>query len=132
MSNQNGSRRKDKINEKITWEPDKPSIPVEGEPKPIGAKIEPMLSEVPEFPGVVRESSGWNVYNNEAKKADIEMVKDWNASLNFLLLFVGRSYKLCFLHNKHFRPLFSPQFSLPSSSTARSYFSRIQRMSWLM
>lgn len=39
--------------------------------------------------GITRESSGWDVYNNEARKVDMELVKDWTASLNFLLLFVS-------------------------------------------
>ena len=39
--------------------------------------------------GLKKEYSGWDVYNNEAKKVDTELVKDWTASLNFLLLFVS-------------------------------------------
>lgn len=42
-------------------------------------------------PGFLKEYSGWDVYNNEAKKVDTELVKDWTASLNFLLLFVSMS-----------------------------------------
>lgn len=38
--------------------------------------------------GLMPEYSGWDVYNNEAKKVDTELVKDWTASLNFLLVFV--------------------------------------------
>jgi len=40
-------------------------------------------------PGIAKEYSGWDVYNNEAKKVDEELVKDWTASLNSLLLFVS-------------------------------------------
>jgi len=36
-----------------------------------------------------REYSGWDVYNNEAKKVDTELVNDWRDSLNSLLLFVS-------------------------------------------
>jgi hypothetical protein len=36
-----------------------------------------------------REISAWEVYNDEARKVDIELVKDWTASLNFLLVFVS-------------------------------------------
>ncbi|KIM31690.1 hypothetical protein M408DRAFT_20918 [Serendipita vermifera MAFF 305830] len=41
------------------------------------------------IPGMVKESSGWDVYNNEAKKVDTELVNDWRASLNSLLLFAA-------------------------------------------
>jgi hypothetical protein len=40
------------------------------------------------IPGMVRESTVWDVYNNEARKVDNELVKDWRDSLNFLLVFV--------------------------------------------
>jgi hypothetical protein len=43
-------------------------------------------------PGMVKESTVWDVYNNEARKVDNELVKDWTASLNFLLVFVSRSH----------------------------------------
>lgn len=36
-----------------------------------------------------REYSGWDVYNNETKKVDMELVSDWRDSLNSLLLFVS-------------------------------------------
>lgn len=39
--------------------------------------------------GVSKESTAWDVYNNEAGKADRELVKDWSASLNFLLVFAA-------------------------------------------
>jgi hypothetical protein len=35
-------------------------------------------------PEMIKESTVWDVYNNEARKADNELVKDWT-SLNFLL-----------------------------------------------
>jgi hypothetical protein len=41
------------------------------------------------IPGMVREYTVWDVYNNEARKVDNELVKDWTASLNFLLVFVS-------------------------------------------
>jgi len=39
-----------------------------------------------------KEYSAWDVYNNEAKKVDDELVKDWTVSLNFLLVFVRPSF----------------------------------------
>lgn len=44
------------------------------------------------LPRMTNEYSGWDVYNNEAKKVDTELVKDWTASLNSLLLFVSGLY----------------------------------------
>ncbi|KIM30728.1 hypothetical protein M408DRAFT_65566, partial [Serendipita vermifera MAFF 305830] len=41
------------------------------------------------IPALAKEYSGWDVYNNEAKKIDFELVKDWTSSLNFLLLFAA-------------------------------------------
>ncbi|KIM20065.1 hypothetical protein M408DRAFT_79231, partial [Serendipita vermifera MAFF 305830] len=38
---------------------------------------------------VAKERSAWDVYNNEAKKVDTELVNDWRASLNSLLLFAA-------------------------------------------
>jgi hypothetical protein len=35
------------------------------------------------------ESTIWDVYNNEARILDNELVKDWTSSLNFLLVFVS-------------------------------------------
>lgn len=44
------------------------------------------------IPGTTRlESTVWDVYNNEARKVDTELVKDWTSSLNFLLIFVSQS-----------------------------------------
>jgi hypothetical protein len=40
--------------------------------------------------GMVKENTAWDIYNNEARKVDNELVKDWTASLNFLLVFVSR------------------------------------------
>lgn len=36
-----------------------------------------------------KENSIWDVYNNEARMVDRELVKDWTTSLNSLLLFVS-------------------------------------------
>ncbi|KIM20511.1 hypothetical protein M408DRAFT_81899, partial [Serendipita vermifera MAFF 305830] len=33
----------------------------------------------------VHETSAWDVYNNEAMKVDLELIKDWTANLNSLL-----------------------------------------------
>jgi hypothetical protein len=38
---------------------------------------------------MTKEYSGSDVYNNEAKKTDTELVNDWRESLNSLLLFVS-------------------------------------------
>lgn len=40
-------------------------------------------------PGITKESNAWDVYNNEARKVDTEMVKDWRESLNSLLIFTA-------------------------------------------
>jgi len=42
----------------------------------------------------LKENTAWDIYNNEAKKVDDELVKDWTASLNFLLGFVSNSFGL--------------------------------------
>jgi Family of unknown function (DUF6535) len=46
-----------------------------------------------QLPGVPKEYSGWDVYNNEAKKVDTELVNDWRDSLNSLLLFVSINFR---------------------------------------
>jgi hypothetical protein len=38
---------------------------------------------------IMKGNSVWEVYNDEARKVDSELVKDWTASLNFLLVFVS-------------------------------------------
>jgi hypothetical protein len=48
-----------------------------------------MATEGERLPGIPKEYSGWDVYNNEAKKVDTELVNDWRESLNSLLLFVS-------------------------------------------
>jgi hypothetical protein len=48
-----------------------------------------MASKGDRLSGIPKEYSGWDVYNNEAKKVDIELVNDWRDSLNSLLLFVS-------------------------------------------
>jgi len=37
------------------------------------------------------EYTVWDVYNNEARKVDTELVNDWKESLNSLLLFVSNA-----------------------------------------
>ncbi|KIM32062.1 hypothetical protein M408DRAFT_213117 [Serendipita vermifera MAFF 305830] len=59
----------------------------------------PKIAKIEEAPNATKEGihalglpveySGWDVYNNEAKKVDTELVKDWTASLNFLLVFAA-------------------------------------------
>ena len=53
-----------------------------------------IIADEERAPGIMKESTVWDVYNNEAMKVDNELVKDWTASLNFLLVFVGLS---CFV-----------------------------------
>jgi hypothetical protein len=49
-----------------------------------------MATEGESIPGILpKEFSGWDVYNNEAKKVDNELINDWRDSLNFLLVFVS-------------------------------------------
>ncbi|KIM23262.1 hypothetical protein M408DRAFT_77835, partial [Serendipita vermifera MAFF 305830] len=49
---------------------------------------QPEIEEVNQPSKGPKEYSGWDVYNNEAKKLDTEMINDWRNSLNSLLLFV--------------------------------------------
>ena len=49
-------------------------------------------SNIDMIPGMTKEYSGWDVYNNEAKKVDTELIRDWRESLNSLLLFVSNPY----------------------------------------
>lgn len=61
--------------------------------KGTAVSINPGPVQVPpdEFgPNGTRETSIWDVYNNEARIVDKELIKDWTNSLNFLLLFVSR------------------------------------------
>lgn len=36
------------------------------------------------------DATAWEIYNNRALKVDKELIKDWNDSLNTLLIFVCR------------------------------------------
>jgi hypothetical protein len=61
------------------------------------------------LPGLVKEFTAWDVYNNESKKVDDELVKDWTVSLNFLLVFVRNlpldlSHKANYLTRRPFLP----------------------------
>ncbi|KIM32080.1 hypothetical protein M408DRAFT_213381 [Serendipita vermifera MAFF 305830] len=40
-------------------------------------------------PRLLRETNAWDIYNNEARKVDNELVKDWTATLNSLLVFAA-------------------------------------------
>lgn len=64
-----------------------------------GAEANARREDEMRIPALAKEYSGWDVYNNEAKKIDFELVKDWTSSLNFLLLFVSIPYtgKRCVL-----------------------------------
>jgi len=44
------------------------------------------------------ESTVWDVYNNEARKVDTELVNDWRESLNSLLLFVRDAPSLAYVY----------------------------------
>jgi hypothetical protein len=57
--------------------------------EPAQERAPEMISEGERILGMTRENSGWDVYNNEARKVDMELVKDWTTSLNFLLIFVS-------------------------------------------
>ena len=48
--------------------------------------------------GTVKELTAWDIYNNEARKVDIELVKDWRDSLNSLLVFVSRHLHITYLY----------------------------------
>jgi hypothetical protein len=61
--------------------PEKPPVAVEYDAG--------MTTKGERIPGIPKEYSGWDVYNNEAKKVDTELVNDWRESLNSLLLFVS-------------------------------------------
>jgi hypothetical protein len=50
-----------------------------------------VVGEGGRLPGMTKEYSAWDVYNNEARKVDTELVNDWRDSLNSLLLFVSIS-----------------------------------------
>lgn len=54
-----------------------------------GAEANARREDEMRIPALAKEYSGWDVYNNEAKKIDFELVKDWTSSLNFLLLFAA-------------------------------------------
>ena len=88
------------------------------------------FSEEYRLPGMVKENTTWDVYNNEARKVDHELVKDWTASLNFLLLFVSPliTNTISFLISDR-RP-FSPRYSPRSLSRARSCWRKIPQMFW--
>jgi hypothetical protein len=43
------------------------------------------------------EYTVWDVYNNEARKVDTELVNDWKESLNSLLLFVSDTPTLAYI-----------------------------------
>jgi hypothetical protein len=39
---------------------------------------------------VTKDTTAWEIYNHRASEIDREMIKDWNDSLNTLLIFVSR------------------------------------------
>jgi Family of unknown function (DUF6535) len=44
--------------------------------------------------GMQKENTAWDIYNKEPRKVDNELVKDWNTSLNFLLVFCELSHPI--------------------------------------
>jgi hypothetical protein len=40
---------------------------------------------------VTKDTTAWEIYNHKASEIDREMIKDWNDSLNTLLIFVSLS-----------------------------------------
>jgi len=96
--------------------------------KDLPVQLEPHVTgEGEQLPGMPREYSGWDVYNNEAKKVDTELVNDWTSSLNSLLLFVSISNPRSVSTSlTTYRLPSLPLFSQRSSSKARAYWNRIQ------
>jgi hypothetical protein len=45
---------------------------------------------------VTEETTAWEIYNHKAAEIDREMIKDWNDSLNTLLIFVSWSILMSF------------------------------------
>lgn len=43
---------------------------------------------------VTQDTSVWEIYSHEAENTDRERIKDWNDSLNTLLIFVRTTYML--------------------------------------
>ena len=79
-------------------------------PTPIGENYSNIgLDGVPSH-GMFKETTAWAVYNNEARKVDNELVKDWNASLNFLLVFVSGFHLAEDNLLTRIRLLYSPRF----------------------
>jgi hypothetical protein len=48
---------------------------------------------------VTEEATAWEIYNHKVSKIDRELIKDWNDSLNTLLIFVR-----CFLGPRSIDP----------------------------
>lgn len=48
------------------------------EPLPEGAYISNVTIEGEYISSAVKETDAWDVYNNEARKVDRELVKDWS------------------------------------------------------
>jgi hypothetical protein len=40
---------------------------------------------------VTNDTTAWEIYNHKALEIDKEMIKDWNDSLNTLLIFVSQA-----------------------------------------
>jgi hypothetical protein len=53
------------------------------------------LGRTPNWPSdplvVTKDTTAWEIYNHKASEVDREMIKDWNESLNTLLIFVSQA-----------------------------------------
>ena len=93
MSAKREIHEEDMLMEDVEWpqEPAPGANKVYSRPPPAGASrkrdhIHGIFNE-PEY-------TVWDVYNNEARKVDTELVNDWKESLNSLLLFVSDTLSL--------------------------------------
>jgi hypothetical protein len=64
---------------------------------------------------VAKETTAWEIYNSKASGIDKEMIKDWNDSLNTLLIFVSQAQSglrrtIIVLSNLWYRGLYIQQY----------------------
>jgi hypothetical protein len=55
-------------------------------------------ADITGVPGMVKEFTAWDVYYNEARKVDQELITGWNSLLSSLMLFVGFLYPFVIFH----------------------------------
>jgi len=58
----------------------------------LGLATDPRQANAPLV--VNNETTAWEIYNDRALTIDREIIKDWNDSLNILLIFVSSFYHL--------------------------------------